>query len=231
MKSDIKYDVIVIGCGSSGMSAAIYLKNANLNVLIIEKDAPGGTLNKVSNINNYPGFNEQDGSLLAYNMYKQITDLNIKLFKEEVVDITNKNGFFNIKTNLSNYYECQYLIIATGKVPKKIKIKNIDDNKVSYCAVCDGVLCKNKNVVIIGDGNSALSTALYLSKICNEVYVVSKRNHLKADLENINGINNINIIYNVDINSIFKCDNGNIKLFIKDKQIDISKIFYLGVKI
>ena len=116
------YDVIIIGAGPAGLSAAIYLKRAGVNPLIIEKESPGGTLNKVKNIQNYPGYTEQSGLKLAFRMYSQVEELNIKIVVAEVTNI-NKDNLFSVVTSKENY-TAPYLILSTGKVSKNLECNN-----------------------------------------------------------------------------------------------------------
>ena len=125
MKSNDNYDVIIIGAGPGGISAAIYLKRAGINPLIIEADAPGGTLNKTHKIENYPGYVDKDGTTLAFRMYSQIEELGVAFKTEKVINIENENNFHKVITE-NNVYECKYIIIATGKIRRKLDIKDAD---------------------------------------------------------------------------------------------------------
>ena len=138
MKSN--FDCVIVGCGIAGMTAAIYLKRANVNFCIIDYDAPGGTLNKVKTISNYPGFKEISGPELAFRVFEQISSLDILIKYGKVLKIED-----NIITTDKEEITAKKIIIATGRPPKHIKLLEDLDN-VSYCALCDGSLYKNKNV-------------------------------------------------------------------------------------
>ena len=174
-----KYDVIIIGSGIAGISASIYLKRSNKSVLIIESNVVGGQLNRSSIIENYPGYTSIDGPSLAYNLYNQVNNLGIEYLYEEVTSVDfNKNI---VNTSNSNI-EYKYLIIATGRSPRKLDVLNDYVGKgVSYCALCDGNLYKNKDVMVIGGGDVAFEEALYLSNIVNSVIILNRSNHLRAE--------------------------------------------------
>lgn len=209
MKLD--YDVIVVGSGPAGITSAIYLKRANINVCIMEKSAPGGQLNKSSTIENYPGFNKISGPELAYSFYEQILNLNIPFINEEVIEIEDKTSYKIIKTNKKTY-TCKGIILALGRKPRSFDNKNVsllEGKGVSYCSLCDGPLFKNQDVSIIGGGNSALEESLYLADICKSVTIINRRDVLRGDKILVNKIlnkKNINILYNSEVVEFNKQD-------------------------
>lgn len=226
-----KYDVVIIGAGPAGMSAAIYLKRAGVTPLILEGEVPGGTLNKTHRIDNYPGYTDKEGTTLAFRMYSQIEELNIELKVEKVIDIKRENDLFSIITN-SDVYHARYIIIATGKIPRKLNVPDADkyENKgISYCAICDGALYKNKDVAIIGGGNSAMEAASYMSNIANKVYVINRSSSLRADKSEQDDIlsrNNVEIIYDSNVNEIIDENNFIKAIKLEDgKKIDVNAIF------
>lgn len=200
-----KYDAIIIGSGIAGMTSAIYLRRNNKKVLIIENNTPGGQLNKSSNIENYPGFTNIEGPSLAYNIYEQVNKLNTEYLFSEVtsVDFTQ-----NIVIVNNQEIEYEYLIIATGRSPKKLTILEEYENQgISYCAICDGMFYKNKEVLVIGGGASAFEEAIYLSKICKSVTILNRSNNLRAFEKEINiakNTKNIKIQLNEEIRKITK---------------------------
>ena len=209
MKLD--YDVIVVGSGPAGITSAIYLKRANINVCIMEKSAPGGQLNKSSTIENYPGFEKITGPELAYNFYEQILKLDIPFINEEVIKIEDKTSYKIVETNKKTY-ACKGIILALGRKPRSFDNKNVsllEGKGVSYCSLCDGPLFKNQDVSIIGGGNSALEEALYLSDICKSVTIINRRDVLRGDKILVNKIlnkKNINILYNSEVVEFNKKD-------------------------
>lgn len=169
------YDTIIIGGGPAGLAASIYLKRANKNVLIIEKEAPGGQLIKTHLIENYPGFSSIDGAELAYKMYEHVMSLDVEFAFEEVESVV-KNDYFKVKTT-SNEYFAKSVIYATGNKSKSLNIPGEAKFKargISYCATCDGSLYKDKETSVIGSSHQAVEEAIYLSDICSKVYILSK---------------------------------------------------------
>lgn len=178
-----KYDVIVIGSGVGGMTAAIYLKRANLKVLLIEKNAPGGQINVTDEICNYPGFTNIKGPELASNFYRQVMELNIDMVIEEVVAI-KENCQQKIVITKENEYETTKVIIATGRKPRNLGLANeerLTGRGISWCAICDGPLYKGKEVSVIGGGNSAVEEGIYLSTLAKKVYLIHRTDQLRAD--------------------------------------------------
>ena len=169
------FDCVVVGSGIAGMTAAIYLKRSNVNVLLLDNDAPGGLLNKISIIENYPGFNKISGPDLAYKIYEQVTNLGIEIRYGRVLDIKDhivKTDVEEITTNK--------VILAIGR--KARKLDNTSDIKnISYCALCDGNLYKDKIVAIVGYSNSAIEEAIYLSDICKKVIIIGRGSKFKGE--------------------------------------------------
>lgn len=169
------FDCVVVGSGIAGMTAAIYLKRSNVNVLLLDNDAPGGLLNKISVIENYPGFNKISGPDLAYKIYEQVTNLGVEIRYGKVLDIKDhiiKTDVEEITTNK--------VILAIGR--KARKLDNTSDIKnISYCALCDGNLYKNKTVAIVGYSNSAIEEAIYLSDICKKVIIIGRGSKFKGE--------------------------------------------------
>lgn len=220
------YDVIVIGAGVAGMSASIYLKRANLNVLLIEKEIPGGQINKTDRIENYPGFKKIDGFTLSTSIFEQVKDLNIEYKNEKVFEI--KDGF-EVITN-KDTYKTKNVIIATGRVPRTLGLDHEEEyiNKgISYCALCDGAFYKNKDVAVVGGADSAATTALYLSNLCNKVYLIFRKEDLTAQLylkEEVNKKENIVKLNNSIVNKINGVDNIE-SINVNDKEIKIDGLF------
>lgn len=202
MKTD--YDVIVIGMGPAGITSALYLKRANLNCLIIEKNTPGGLLNKTSTVENYPGIIQITGPDLAYKFYEQLNAQQIPQKFEEVKEVIDNNDYKKVVTNKGEY-TAKKIIIAIGREPKKLKNTNeerLEGKGISFCSLCDGTLYKNEEVSIIGGGNSALEEALYLSDICKKVTIINKSNSLKGDsilIDKVNDKENIEVINNSEV--------------------------------
>lgn len=198
------YDIIIIGAGPAGMTAAMYAKQARKNILVLEKKTYGGQILKANKVKNYPGFKEISGFEFANNLYTQLTDLNVEIKFEEVLQINSNNDLKEVKTNKSNYIS-KSIIIASGGTNRKLNLKNEDKligKGVSYCTTCDGMFFKDKIVAVYGGGNSAIDGALYLSDICKKVYLIYRGKNLKENIQNIDKLkakNNIELILNTNI--------------------------------
>lgn len=196
--------VVIVGSGVAGMTSAIYLKRAGIDVLIIEGDVPGGQLNKSSSIENYPGFKFIDGPTLAMNIYEQVTNLKVDYLFDKVIGIKD-NGENKIVKTSKEEIECKYIIMATGRTSRALNLNNEHKyigNGISFCAYCDGNLYKDKEVVIVGGGNSAVEDALYLATICKKVTIIYRGEKLSAEpilVEKIQNFNNIKVIYKANI--------------------------------
>lgn len=203
----MNYNTIIIGAGISGMTAAIYLKRANTDVCILEKSAPGGQLLRTAKVENYPALPNAEGSTIAMNLYDQIMALEIPIQFEEVEKIENQGNTKIIHTK-TNIYTCQNIIIATGRSYRKLEMENeekLTGKGISYCAICDGALYKGKKVAVVGAGNSAFEEALYLSNLCDEVTIISRRDEFRAEkslIEEIKEKENIQLITNKTIQKL-----------------------------
>ena len=198
------YDIIIIGAGPAGMTAALYAKQARKKVLVLEKETYGGQILKADTVKNYPGFKEISGYEFANNLYNQLTDLNVEIKFEEVIQIINNNDTKEIITKKGNYIS-KSVIIATGAKNRKLNLNNEDKligKGVSYCTTCDGMFFKDKVVAVYGGGNSAIDGAIYLSNICKKVYIIYRQKDFKIDSENTNKLkntSNIECIFDTNI--------------------------------
>lgn len=196
---------IIIGAGPAGMNAALYLKRAGIDVVLIEKEVPGGEMLKTNKIENYLGFESIDGGELALKMSKQIKDLGIKIMKDKVLKIT-KNDKFIVETEKEKL-EADYVIVATGRTPRKLGLRGEDEltgKGISYCAVCDGAFYRGKEVAVIGGGDAALTEALYLSDLCTKVYVVVRRDLRASEVlqSRVKAKENIIVLKNVNVSKL-----------------------------
>lgn len=177
------YDVVIIGAGPAGMSAAIYAKRAGLSVGMIEYSAPGGKMVKTAEILNYPSFTQINGVDLSLKMFEQVQNLEVDYLYGEVIDL--KDG--NIKEIIckdGTVYQGKVVIVATGTNPNPLNIPGEDtfiSKGVSYCAICDGSFFKNKVVAVIGGGNSALEESLYLTQFVDKLYIIIRRDVFRAE--------------------------------------------------
>ena len=213
----MQYDCVVVGSGIAGMTCAIYLKRANLNVLVIDQDAPGGLLNKIAKIENYPGFESISGSELASLIYKQVVNLGIEIRYGKLLTINDHE----ITTDIEKI-TAKRIVLAIGRNTKKQN----DILNLSYCAVCDGNLYKDKIVALIGNDNQAIEEALYLSSLCKKVYFISNKELLGEEylLEQLKD-KNIELFTNCIVESIEKEDNIAKKIKTNSNDLEVDGIF------
>ena len=178
------YDIIIIGGGPAGYTAALYAARAGLDSLLIEKISAGGQMTLTGDIDNYPGFDEGiDGFTLGMKMQKGAERFGAKTEYSEVTSVNFSDKIKKIATTTGTFL-CKTAIIATGANPKELGIENeslLIGKGVHYCAHCDGRFYKDKTVAVIGGGNSAVADALYLSRLVKKVYLIHRRNALRAE--------------------------------------------------
>ena len=181
------YDLIVIGSGPAGVSAAIYAARQKLNLLVVSKDMGGQIGKKTVDIENYPGFDKISGPDLIKTFEKQLEKNNINVVLDEVLKIEKIDGKFIISTATDEKYESLAVIVATGSDPRPLEVegeKEFIGKGVSYCALCDGPIFRDKAVAVVGGGNSGFETALFLSNYVKKIYVLEFGKVVKADEEN-----------------------------------------------
>ncbi len=231
------YDLIIIGLGAAGISAAIYAKRSNLKVLCLEKGMPGGIINYIDKIDNYPGFSNISGADLSYKLYEHLTSLDIEYKLEAVLEVQKDQTFFKITTK-KNTYQAKKVIIASGRKARKLGLTNEEKflgRGISYCAVCDGAFFKNKTIAVVGSGRSAVQETLYLANFAHKIYMIIRKDKLKVEknlLEKLEAKKNIEIIYNTTISSLngeeylqsLTINNNNV-----EKKLEVSGLFiYIG---
>ncbi len=182
----MRYDVIIVGAGIAGMTAAIYARRANKEVLVLENQIYGGQIVNTLNIENWPGDFKVSGMDLSKKVYQQMKDLGAEIEYAKVTMIEKRGEKdFIIKTD-EDEYEASTVIIAVGTEPRKLSEKQTKDageRPISYCATCDGALYKDKPVVVVGSGNTAKHEIKYLSGICSEVYHIHHDEPIPKDAE------------------------------------------------
>lgn len=232
------FDCVIIGAGVAGMTSAIYLKRYNVNVLLLEKNAPGGQITQTSNVENYPGFTSIDGASLALNIFEQVTSLGIPYQYGNVIKIEDLKDKKIVYTE-NEKIETKAIIIATGRKPKKLGLKQEEQligKGISYCATCDGMFYKNKNVAVVGGGNSALEEALFLSEICDKVDILYRGEKVRADeivIQKVLQKKNIEIHYKTEVIELIEADKKLVGIKISEndllKQMNIEGLFiYIG---
>lgn len=177
------YDVIIIGGGPAGYTAALYACRGGLDTLILEKESVGGQVARTPQVDNYPGVEcGIDGFSLGVKMQKQAEKFGTVTIMEEVTNVLLTKEVKEVKTKHNTYF-CKSVIIATGASPKHLDLPNEKDligKGIHYCASCDGMFYKDKTVVVVGGGNTALSDALLLSRIAKKVFLIHRRDTLRA---------------------------------------------------
>ncbi len=218
-------DIIIVGAGPAGLTAAIYALRAGKKVLIFEAKSYGGQIVNASCVENYPGYTSISGFDLATNMYNQVVSLGGVFKFEPVISVTD-----NSVVTASGEYKAKAIILATGVGNRKLNI--LDEDKyigkgVSYCATCDGNFYKGKIVAVVGGGNTALEDAIYLSNIASKVYLIHRRDEFRAEEKYVSEVkskDNIEILYNSNVTKL----NGNDRLesiLVNEEEYEVSGLF------
>ncbi len=200
------YDIIIIGAGPAGLTAAIYGRRANKKVLVLEALTYGGQIVNTTVIDNYPALPHVTGFDFATNLYNQAIELGAEIKFEKVINIiVDKDK--KVITD-SNEYTSRAIIIATGADRRKLGLENEDKftgSGISYCATCDGNFFKEKEVAVNGGGNTALTDALYLADICSKVYLIHRRDEFRGSETLVNEVkkrNNIELVLNSKVTKL-----------------------------
>lgn len=176
------YELIIIGGGIAGISAAVYAQRAGLACMLLEAANLGGQLSYIDTVENYPGFVRVSGYDLAQSLSAQIDHLRIPVAYKKVNGITYTDAAFRVQTEREEFFS-RTIIVATGAIPQKLGLNReefYEGKGISYCAVCDGFFFKNKTVAVVGGGNTALEEALYLSSLAKKVYLVHRRDRFRG---------------------------------------------------
>lgn len=199
------YDIIVIGAGAAGMTAALYALRNGKSVLVLEGESLGGQIATSPKLENYPSIKEISGEQFADNLFEQISALGAELEIDRVVGINKENGDFSVKTEYGEY-KARAVILATGVKHREITTKSnrydLVGKGVYYCAICDGPFYKGKEVMVVGSGNTALQYALMLSGYCSKVYIYTTKDRFSGDgrlVTNLLGKENIEWRKNVSV--------------------------------
>ncbi|PKR86180.1 thioredoxin-disulfide reductase [Heyndrickxia camelliae] len=176
------YDLIIIGAGPAGMTAAVYASRANLSTLMIERGVPGGQMANTEEVENYPGYDSILGPELSNKMFEHAKKFGAEYAYGDIKEIVDGEEYKTLKAG-SKEYKTRAIIIATGAEYKKIGVpgeKELGGRGVSYCAVCDGAFFKNKELVVVGGGDSAVEEGVYLTRFASKVTIVHRRDQLRA---------------------------------------------------
>ena len=226
-----KEKVVIIGSGAAGLTAAIYAARANLTPLVVEGIQPGGQLTITTDVENYPGYADVvQGPWMMEQMRSQALNVGARIINDVVVNVDFKKDKKTISLDSNNVLSTNTVIIATGAQAKWLGLDSeskFNGKGVSACATCDGFFYRNKEVAVIGGGNTAVEEALYLSNICSKVTLVHRRDELRAEKilqKRLFAKENINIIWNNVISEILGDKNGVNSLEIKAKNSDKTEI-------
>ncbi len=207
------YDIIVIGAGPAGLTAALYARRAMKSVLVLEALTYGGQIINTREIENYPAAPHISGFDFSTNLYNQVKELECEIKFEKAIDIKDLKDKKQVITK-DNVYDTKTIIIATGNENRKLGLSNEDEllgHGISYCATCDGTFFKGKDVAVVGGGNTAVEDALYLSEICKTVSIIHRRDEFRAEKKLVNKLKqkkNIKFFYNSKVTKL----NGKNKL-------------------
>lgn len=205
------YDIVIIGAGPAGLTAAIYARRAGKNVLVLEKDTFGGQITFSPKLENYPAFQEISGNELAQRMLEQALNLGADIDMDTILEV--QDGDPKIVVGKSRRYEAKTVIIAAGARHRRLGLENEEQyigNGISFCAVCDGAFYAGQHVAVIGGGNTALQEIVYLSEICSKVTVVQNLAFLTGEpklMDAISQKDNIEIIYSTVVTA-YEGDDG-----------------------
>ena len=228
----VMYDAIVIGAGPAGLTAGIYLARGGAKTLIIEKESIGGQIVSSPLVENYPGFKSVSGSELVDTFYEQVVDLGVDIEIGEVKSIENgeiKKVFVD-----DAVYETKTVIIATGVKHRKLNLEKEEEfigSGIHFCATCDGPFYKNKVVAVVGGANSAVINAIYLSSLCDKVYLIYRGKDLRCEnklKEKVSNLKNVEILLNSNVTQYLGVDKLE-RIVVKDlqckKEIQVDGLF------
>ena len=189
-----KFETIIIGAGPAGVTAAIYAHRSGLSYLLLEKGAIGGKVVTAFEIENYPGISKIGGSELALDFRKQVKDMGINFKREEVLSVEKFDDHLFFVTTNKDKYQCESIIVATGTKENELNLPKEEQFRgrgVSFCATCDGAFYKDKDVIVYGGGDSAITEATFLAPIVHSITMISRHN-LRGERNNIEKLQSFN---------------------------------------
>ena len=201
-------DVIIIGAGPAGLSAAIYVQRAGKSALVLEAMTYGGQIINTPEVENYPGIQKISGFDFATALYEQAVSLGAELVFDRAEKIEKKEELLQVTTAGGSVYEAKAVILATGAKNRKLGIEReqeLTGRGVSYCATCDGNFFRNKDVAVVGGGNTALEDALYLADLANKVWLIHRRDAFRGEETTVAKLRekeNVEIVYNATVTAL-----------------------------
>lgn len=228
------YDLMIVGLGPAGVCAAIYAKRSGLRVLCLEKNMPGGIINYIDRIDNYPGMYGISGTDFSYKLYEHLNSLEIEYKLDGVLDITKDEDKFIITSEKATY-ETKKVIIASGRKARKLGLVNEEKflgRGISYCAVCDGAFFKNQTIAVVGSGRSAVQETMYLAKFASKIYMIVRKDTLKVEddlIDKLKSYRNIEIIYNTQVTKLEGTEKLESIILNNKEELNVSGLFiYIG---
>ena len=228
--SNQKEKVVVIGSGAAGLTAAIYAARANLNPLVIEGIQPGGQLTITTDVENYPGYADVvQGPWMMEQMRTQALNVGARIVNDIITKVNFSNNKKILTSDLNKIFEAETVIVATGAQARWLGLeseKKFNGKGVSACATCDGFFYRNKEVAVIGGGNTAVEEALYLSNICSKVTLIHRRDKLRSEKilqDRLYQKDNVDILWNRIVSEIKGDENGVNGLELNSTDTDICK--------
>ena len=177
------YDTLILGAGPCGIRAGIILKEAGLDIAVIEGGTPGGKINIAPRVDNYPGFTKIPGPDLAVEFFNWLNNAGVEMIPDVVTSLTKEDNVFHVDCENGQYF-AKTVLVATGTKERELglpKEKELFGHGLSYCAVCDGHFFKGQDVLIIGGGNTALKEAIYMADLAHHVYLIHRRNEFRGN--------------------------------------------------
>ena len=228
--SNQKEKVVIIGSGAAGLTAAIYAARANLNPLVIEGIQPGGQLTITTDVENYPGYADVvQGPWMMEQMRTQALNVGARIVNDIITKVNFSNNKKILTSDLNKIFEAETVIVATGAQARWLGLeseKKFNGKGVSACATCDGFFYRNKEVAVIGGGNTAVEEALYLSNICSKVTLIHRRDKLRSEKilqDRLSQKDNVDILWNRIVSEIKGDENGVNGLELNSTDTDICK--------
>ena len=224
-------DLIICGGGAAGLTSAVYAARSGLDFVLIDiSSSMGSQITQTSDVDNYTGFEKINGMELVMKFYEHAKALNAPMINDEVQEITKENGIFTVKC-AQGEYKSRTVIYCSGASHRELGVKGEREllgRGVGYCAVCDGFFYRNKTVVVVGGGNTAVTDALYLSKICKKVILVHRRDSLRAEkilVERLENAENVEIMFNSEVAEILGEKGADGVLLKSGETIDCDGVF------